>query len=170
MTLSATVGSSAADIHQLFSPGNGLWSLINQAVQPIFDAGQLLHRQRAQKAVLLQAADTWRNTVVTAFQNVADILAQLQNDAVDLQYALATDLAAQRGLSLAGLQYKLGGTSYLSVLTAEQVDQTASITLIRARAQRFTDTALLFQALGGGWWHRRDQPPPPPGLLSSPLP
>ena len=170
VTLSATVGSSAADIHQLFSPGNGLWSVVNQAVQPIFDAGQLLHRQRAQKAAMLGAAAAWRNTVVTAFQNVADVLAQLQNDAVNLQYALTAAQAGQRSLSLASLQYKLGGVSYLSVLTAEQTYQTAVLTLIRAQAARYADTVLLFQALGGGWWHRRDLPPPPPGLLSSPLP
>ncbi len=170
VTLQASVGSSAGDIHQLFSPGNGLWSVVNQAVQPIFDAGQLLHKQRAQKAALLEAAASWRNTVVTAFQNVADVLAQLQNDAVNLQYALTAAEAGQRGLSLASLQYKLGGVSYLSVLTAEQTYQTAVITLIRAQAARYADTALLFQALGGGWWHRGDLPPPPPGLLSSPLP
>ena len=170
VTLAATVGSSAGDIHQLFSPGNGLWSLVNQAVQPIFDAGQLLHKQRAQKAALLAAAASWRNTVVGAFQNVADVLAQLQNDAVNLQYALTAAQASERGLSLASLQYKLGGVSYLSVLTAEQTYQTAVITLIRAQAARYADTALLFQALGGGWWHRHDLPPPPPGLLSSPLP
>ena len=170
VTLSATVGSSAADIHQLFSPGNGRWSVVNQAVQPIFDAGELLHRQRAQKAAMLGAAAAWRNTVVTAFQNVADVLAQLQNDAVNLQYALTAAEAGQRGLSLASLQYRLGGVSYLSVLTAEQTYQTAVITLIRAQAARYADTVLLFQALGGGWWHRHDLPPPPPGLLSSPLP
>ncbi len=170
VTLQASVGSSAGDIHQLFSPGNGLWSLVNQAVQPIFDAGQLLHKQRAQKAALLEAAASWRNTVVTAFQNVADVLAQLQNDAVNLQYALTAAEAGQRGLSLASLQYRLGGVSYLSVLTAEQTYQTAVITLIRAQAARYADTVLLFQALGGGWWHRGDLPPPPPGLLSSPLP
>ena len=170
LTLAATAGSSAGDVHQLFSPGNGLWSVVNQAVQPLFDAGQLLHRSRAQKAAMLGAAAAWRNTVVAAFQNVADVLAQLQNDAVNLQYALSAAEAGQRGLSLASLQYRLGGVSYLSVLTAEQTYQTAVITLIRAQAARYADTALLFQALGGGWWHRRDLPPPPPGLLSSALP
>ena len=170
VTLTATVGSAAADIHQLFSPTNGLWSVVTQAVQPIFDAGQLLHRQRAQRAAMLQAAAQWRGTVVGAFQNVADVLAQLRNDAVNLQYAQIAAEAGQRGLSLASLQYRLGGVSYLSVLTAEQTEQTAVITLIRAQAARYADTALLFQALGGGWWHRHDLPPPPPGLLSSPLP
>ncbi|MGH8337566.1 MAG: efflux transporter outer membrane subunit, partial [Gammaproteobacteria bacterium] len=51
-------------------------------------------------------------------------------------------------------QYKSGGASYLQVLTAEQSHQTAAVALVTARAQRFTDTAALFQALGGGWWNR----------------
>jgi NodT family efflux transporter outer membrane factor (OMF) lipoprotein len=170
LTLTASAGTDAADVHQMFSPTNGLWSIVNQAVQPIFDAGQLLHAQRAQRAAMDQAAAQWRQTVVVAFQNVADVLAALQNDAVALRYALDAQTAAARGLSLAGLQYKLGGVSYLSVLTAQQTYQNTVITLIRARAARFADTVALFQALGGGWWNRDDLPPPPPGLLSSPLP
>ena len=170
VTLTAGVGTEAGDIHQMFSPTNGLWSVVNQATQPIFDAGQLLHAQRAQRAALDQAAAQWRQTVVVAFQNTADTLTALQNDAVALRYALDAQDAAARGLSLAGLQFKLGGVSYLSVLTAEQTYQATVITLIRARAARFADTVALFQALGGGWWHRDDLPRPPPGLLSSPLP
>ena len=170
VTLTASVGSSAADMHQLFSPTNGLWSLVNQAAQPIFDAGQLLHKQRAQRAAMLQAAAQWRATVVSAFQNVADILTALQNDALVLDDAVAAQDAAARSLSLASLQYKLGGISYLSVLTAQQTYQTTVINLIRFRAARYTDTVALYQALGGGWWNRNDMPPPTPGLLSSALP
>ena len=154
----------------MFSPTNGLWSLVNQAAQPIFDAGQLLHKQRAQRATMLQAAAQWRTTVVSAFQNVADVLAELRNDALVLNDALTAQNAAARSLSLASLQYKLGGISYLSVLTAQQTYQTTVINLIRFRAARYTDTVALYQALGGGWWHRDDMPPSPPGLLSSALP
>ncbi len=170
VTLSAQVGSDAADTHQLFSPGNGLWSLVNQAVQPVFDAGQLLHAQRAQRAALDNAAASWRNTVVTAFQNVADVLVALQNDELALAASLDEQRASERSLSLASLQYKLGGVSYLTVLTAQQSTQNAILSLLRARAARYTDSIALYQALGGGWWHRDDQPAPPPGLLSSPLP
>lgn len=171
LTLSAQVGSDAADIHQLFSPGNGLWSVVNQAVQPVFDAGQLLHAQRAQRAALDAAAAAWRNTVVTAFQNVADVLVALHNDEAALAASLDAQRAAERSLSLASLQYRLGGVSYLSVLTAQQSTQNAILSLLRARAARYTDTVALYQALGGGWWHRQDIPPPPAGgLLVSPLP
>jgi NodT family efflux transporter outer membrane factor (OMF) lipoprotein len=170
VTLTAQVGSDAADTHQLFSPGNGLWSLVNQAVQPVFDAGQLLHAQRAQRAALENAAASWRNTVVTAFQNVSDVLVSLQNDELALAASLDDQRASERSLSLASLQYKLGGVSYLTVLTAQQSTQNAILSLLQARARRYTDSIALYQALGGGWWHRRDQPAPPPGLLSSPLP
>ncbi len=170
VTLSAAVGTSAGDLHQLFSPTTGLWSLVTQAVQPIFDAGQLLHRQRAQAEAVRQAAALWRDTTVHAFQNVADILAALRNDAMDLRYAQQAEQAARQGLSLASLQFSLGGVSYLTVLNAEQVAQGAILTLIHARAARLSDTALLFQALGGGWWNRRDLPRPPSGLRSAALP
>ena len=170
VTLTASVGSDAADIHQLFSPGAGMWSLINQAVQPIFDAGQLLHAQRAQRAAMDNAASLWRNTVVRAFQNVADVLAALRNDETALAASRDEAAAATRSLSLASLQYKLGGVSYLTVLIAQQTTQNAILSLLRAREARYTDTVALIQALGGGWWHRRDAAPPPPGLFSSPLP
>jgi len=57
---------------------------------------------------------------------------------------------------LVQVQYKSGAASYLQVLTAEQSYQTAAIALVKARAQRYADTAALFQALGGGWWNRAD--------------
>jgi outer membrane protein TolC len=56
-------------------------------------------------------------------------------------------------------QYAAGGGTYLNVLTAEQQDYSARLTLITARAARFTDTVALFQALGGGWWNRNDIDP-----------
>jgi outer membrane protein TolC len=48
------------------------------------------------------------------------------------------------------------------VLTAEQTYQSAAVALVKARAQRFADTAALFQALGGGWWNRADVDPERP--------
>jgi outer membrane protein TolC len=64
--------------------------------------------------------------------------------------------AAADSLTLVQAQFKSGGASYLQVLTAEQTYQSAAVNLIKARAQRFADTAALFQALGGGWWNRTD--------------
>ena len=68
----------------------------------------------------------------------------------------AAERSAADSLDLVQAQYKAGGASYLQVLTAEQTYQTAAVALVKARAQRFADTAALFQALGGGWWNRND--------------
>jgi len=56
-------------------------------------------------------------------------------------------------------QFRLGGVPFTAVLTAEQTYDNAVISRIRAQAQRYADTAALFQALGGGWWNRQDVAP-----------
>ena len=53
----------------------------------------------------------------------------------------------------------IGPVGYLSLLTAEQTYQTAIVSLVQAQANRYSDTAALFQALGGGWWNRSDVVP-----------
>jgi NodT family efflux transporter outer membrane factor (OMF) lipoprotein len=170
LTLAAFGGSAPAMIGDLFTPGNGFWGITNQLAGPLFQGGTLLHQQRAAVAALKAAAANYQNTVVTAFQNVADVLTALAQDALALQANQDAERAASRSLSLAQLQYRAGGVAYLTVLTAQTQYQNAVINLIRARAARFTDTVALFTALGGGWWNRNDVAPPPEGLIRSLLP
>jgi outer membrane protein TolC len=92
--------------------------------------------------------------VLTAFQNVADTLAALEHDAETLKATAAATDAAKASLDLSRLQYKDGYAAYLVVLNADQAYQQARLGQVQAEADRFTDTAALFQALGGGWWHR----------------
>ena len=120
---------------------------------PIFAGGALLHQQRAAKAAYREAAAQYRSTVLTAFQNVADTLAALEQDALGLQQAAKAAVAAQVTLDLSQRQVKDGYAGYLTLLSAEQAYQQAQITLVEAQANRYSDTAALFQALGGGWWH-----------------
>ena len=74
--------------------------------------------------------------------------------------ALAAQTTAERtaadSLALVQVQYKSGAASLVQVLTSEQSYQTAAVALVKARAQRYADTAALFQALGGGWWNRNE--------------
>lgn len=170
VTISSEIGTEAAKLGELFTPGNGLAEIVGGAVQPLFAGGTLLHQQRAAVATMRQQAALWRETALDAFRNVADVLAQIANDAELLQADEAAAAAAARALDLAEMQYRLGGASYLTVLTAEVTRQNAAIALVRAEAARFADAAALFVALGGGWWNRTDVPPPPPGLLRSLLP
>jgi len=156
ISLSANAGSNALAIGQIFGPGTGFWNLGASLLAPIFDGGTLLHQQRAARFAYQQSAQQYRGTVLTAFQNVADTLAALQHDAETLKATAAAADAAKTSLDLARLQYKDGYAAYLSVLNAAQTYRQARLAMVQAEADRFTDTAALFQALGGGWWHRSD--------------
>jgi outer membrane protein TolC len=115
-----------------------------------------LHQERAAKAAYVQAAEQYRSTVLTAFQNVADTLTALEQDADALKAAATATDAAEVTLDLAQRQLKDGYSSTLALLNAEQSYQQSRINLVQAQANRYADTAALFQALGGGWWHRGD--------------
>jgi NodT family efflux transporter outer membrane factor (OMF) lipoprotein len=154
--LTADAGNMALTFGQLFTPGSGFWDLGASLAAPIFDGGALLHRERGARAAYDQAAQQYRSTVLTAFQNVADTLVALQQDAEGLKAAANADEAAKTSLDLTRRQLQDGYASHLSLLNAEQAYLQAHIGLVQAQASRFADTAALFQALGGGWWHRAD--------------
>ena len=156
ITLSANAGSTALSIDKVFTSGTGFWALGAAATAPLFEGGTLMHQERAAKALYVQAAEQYRSTVLSAFQNVADTLVALQQDAEGLKAAAAAADDAQTTLEVSQRQWKDGYVSYLSLLSAEQAYQQARLTLVQAQAGRFADTAALFQALGGGWWHRAD--------------
>ena len=140
----------------MFTSGTGFWGLGAALTAPIFAGGTLLHQERAAKAAYVQAAEQYRSTVLTALQNVADTLAALEQDAEALKAAAAADDAAKTTLDLVDRQSQDGYVSYLALLSAEQAYRQARINLVQAQADRFADTAALFQALGGGWWHRAE--------------
>ncbi len=156
ITLSGSYGGEATSFSNVFSPASVVWSLAASATQPIFKGGQLLHQRRAAVAAAQQAAANYRATVITAFQNVSDTLYALKGDAESLEAQALAERTAAASLSLVQVQYKSGAASYLQVLSAEQTYQTAAVALVKAKAQRYADTAALFQALGGGWWNRSD--------------
>ena len=79
------------------------------------------------------------------------------SDADTLKAAVASEQAAKVTLDLTRRQSQVGYVNFLTVLTAEQTYQTAVINRVQAQANRFSDTAALFQALGGGWWRRSEQ-------------
>ena len=154
ITITGSYGQDAASFSNLFSAGSNVWSLIGGLTQPIFKGGELLHQRRAAVAGAQEAAANYKATVLTAFQNVSDTLYALHGDADALAAQTIAERSAADSLTLVQAQYKSGGASYVQVLSAEQTYQTAAVALVKARAQRYADTAALFQALGGGWWNR----------------
>ncbi len=152
--LTANAGNTALAIDQVFNMGTSFWSIGANLTAPIFEGGKLMHQQRAAEAAYTQAAEQYRSTVLTAFQNVADALAALEHDAEGLTAAAAALDAAKVTLDLSQRQEHAGYANTLALLNAEQAYQQARINLVQAQANRYADTAALFQALGGGWWHR----------------
>jgi NodT family efflux transporter outer membrane factor (OMF) lipoprotein len=154
--LSADLGSTALSAGQMFSSGTGFWALAGSVTQPLFEGGALMHRDRAARAAYIVAAEQYRSAVITAFQNVADTLNALEQDADALNAAAIAKDAARTTLDLSRQQWQSGYASYLALLSAEQAYNQAVIVLIQAQANRYADTAALFQALGGGWWNSAD--------------
>jgi NodT family efflux transporter outer membrane factor (OMF) lipoprotein len=156
--LTADAGSMAVILGRIFTGGTGFWDVGASVTQAIFDGRTLLHRERAARAAYTQAAEQYRSTVFAAFQNVADTLNALQQDADALKASAAAKDAAAVTLDLARKQFQAGYVNYLGLLNAEQAYQQAVINLVQVQANRYADTAALFQALGGGWWNRADLP------------
>ena len=153
ITLSGSYGSDLLQLGGL-SVNNTLWNLGAGLTQPLFDAGALRAKRSASTAAYDQAEAQYRETVLKAFQNVADALHAIDADASTLKYQAEDVAQARRSLEVSTRQYALGGISYLSLLDAERSYQQARVSLASAQAARLSDSAALFLALGGGWWNR----------------
>lgn len=152
ITLSADLGWQALTVAGLFGGSSLVWGLAGQLAQPLFNGG-LKAEENAAAAGFDAAAANYRQTVLQALRNVADVLRSLENGAHTLAAQAAAEAAAQESLRLTRRQYALGAASYLQLLVAEQQAQQTAINLIAAQAQRLTDTVALYQSMGGGWTH-----------------
>jgi len=157
-TITGTVGGAATQFGQMFASGGPFWTLIGDASQPIFQGGTLWHTKRAADQALKQAAAQYQNTVLQAYQNVADTLHAVLTDADALAAAADAERAAKTALDLAQKRLDNGYGDYLAELAAAMVYQQAVLTEVQARATRLGDSAALYQALGGGWWNRKTDP------------
>ena len=157
-SINADVGSSALKLQKLFSPYTSFWDLGASLSETLFDAGALYHRRRAAVAALDQAGAQYRSAVILACQNVADTLRALRADADALKANDEAARAAKAAFDLAQRQKNIGTISLVAVLNAEQAYRQAELSLVQAQANRYADTAGLFQALGGGWWNRTKEP------------
>lgn len=157
LSLNASYGSSASRIEDLFTAGTGVWSVGAGLFQPLFRGVELIHRRRAAVEAYEAAAAQYRGTVLSAFQDVADVLSALEFDASALAAQVESERAARENFDIARLQLETGGTSFLAFLDAQRSYQQTRIALVQAQANRFSDTAALFVALGGGWEAREQE-------------
>ncbi len=153
ITLSGTVGVASTNAAQLFSPASALWGLGAGLTQPLFHGGTLWYQNQAAIDARDQAAASYRQTVLAAFQQVTDTLRALLHDAEALEAQSRAVKAADEGLQLIQINYQTGTANYLQVLVADTQYQQAELGYLQAKTQRLQDTVALYVALGGGWWN-----------------
>jgi NodT family efflux transporter outer membrane factor (OMF) lipoprotein len=151
LSLSASAGSSASRVADLFKASTNVWSLGLSAAQLIFDAGATGARVDGARAAHEQAVARYRQTVLVAFQDVEDQLSAtrvlLTQQELRRQASEAADQVEQQVLN----RYRSGQVSYTEVITAQATALNARRALVQAMADRQTTAVALIQSLGGGW-------------------
>ncbi len=151
ITLSASGGFESGSLGTLLQGPGLFYSLGAAAAETVFDAGQRRANVQAQQAAYDQTVANYRQTVLSAFQDVEDNLAALrilEQEAKTQEVAID---AARRSVVLSTNQYKGGVTDYLTVLTAQSAalaDERSAVDILR---RRMDASVLLIKALGGGW-------------------
>ncbi|RRH92254.1 efflux transporter outer membrane subunit [Variovorax beijingensis] len=149
--LSASVGSSASRVKDLFNASNTLWALGLSVAQVVFDAGAIGATVDSAKAAHEASVARYRQTVLTAFQAVEDQLtagaALAQQEGLRREASAAADKTEQQLLN----RYRAAQVSYTEVVTAQAAALGARRTLAQLQVNRQTAAVALIQALGGGW-------------------
>ncbi len=151
LTLSASPGFLASNVANLLTYASRSWSAGPSLSQTLFDFGRRGAALQGAEAAYDATVASYRQTVLSAFQEVEDDLSNLRNlaeQAVQEQDAVA---AAQEALSLEMDRYRAGTDSYLNVITTQIIalgDQQTAITILQQRMSAAVD---LVKALGGGW-------------------
>jgi NodT family efflux transporter outer membrane factor (OMF) lipoprotein len=158
--LSANAGASTPAVSKLASFSSPLlfWTLAGNAAVTLFDGMSLQQKQRAAEAGLGHSAAQYRGTVISAFQNVADVLQAVEADQRLFASAERGEKEAKLNLELTRKLLLHSQANMLQVLSAQQLFAQAASSKAQAKAARLSDTVMLFQAVGGGW-----EPPAPDG-------
>jgi NodT family efflux transporter outer membrane factor (OMF) lipoprotein len=156
ITLTGALSQQAITVDTLFHGASDVWSFGANISAPIFHGGALTAQKRRAQANFESSRDSYEETVLLAFAQVADVLDALDQDTQLLAEEQQALFAAQASLDLTRLAYSLGSIGVLQVVDAQRIVEQARLGYERARAQRYLDTAQLFVAMGGGWWDWRE--------------
>ena len=151
LTIGAAAGLQSSVLGDLFTWPSRFWSVGPQLAQTLFDTGRRRAQIRVTQATYDATAADYRQTVLTALQQVEDSLAQLR---ILAEEALITDravTAAQQSLEISTIQYRGGLANYLLVITAQTTALQNQRTAVDLLTRRMVASVSLIQALGGGW-------------------
>jgi outer membrane protein TolC len=153
VTLNADYGRSSRQMNNLFDGRSSVWGVGADVNLPLFNGGTLSARRRGAIDAYQQSFSLYRQTVLSAFAQVADIVRALEHDAEVSQFQARSVDDAELSLNLLRKNYQSGLVNYLQVLNAEILYHQTRVNDLQAKAQHLQDTTALFVALGGGWTH-----------------
>jgi NodT family efflux transporter outer membrane factor (OMF) lipoprotein len=151
LTLSGSYGYESSTLSTLIRASNSLWSLGPSLSETLFDGGATVAQIRENRALYDSAVATYRQTVLSAFQQVEDDLATLnflQTEYVQEQQAVVD---AEKSEALTLNQYKAGVADYATLLTAQTATLSSQITALTVQSQRLVTSVDLIDSMGGGW-------------------
>jgi NodT family efflux transporter outer membrane factor (OMF) lipoprotein len=151
LTLSATGGVQSSSVANWFSWPSVFWSVGPTVAETIFDAGLRRATVQQYRAMYDETVANYRQTVLTAFQQVEDNLAALRVLSEEIEEQDVAIKSAQRYLDIANNRFKLGLDPYLNVIVAQTALLGNEQTMTNLRMQQITASVQLIEALGGGW-------------------
>jgi len=151
VTLGITSLTETPAIGKLFTGGSGAYDLFAGLSAPIFHGGALKAQKKAAVDAATASEATYRQTVLDAFRQVADLLQALQADQASIATRSGAGDTAARNRDLSQRSFQVGNSGILNVLDAERLYQRAELALVDARARQMLNVARLYVATAGGW-------------------
>ncbi len=162
ITLNASINFVSTMLQNLLSIANAVWSLGPQLAGTAIDGGSRAAQIEGARANYDRLVATYRQTVITAFQQVEDALVQQRILQQQEEAQRAAVAVARQAEQLSLNQYRAGTVTYTTVIQTQTTALSAEQTLLNVRLNRLIASATLVTALGGGW---RDVELPPPVLV-----
>ena len=160
ITIGANSSFNSIKLDELFSGPSLAWSVGPVVAQTIFNGGKFDAQVRLARATYDADVATYRQTVLTAFQQVEDAVSTLRILDKELDASRESVKASQDSLNISLNEYKAGTVDYLTVITSQNTLLTDQLTLVSIQTRRLVASVQLIEALGGGWDARLDLPAP----------
>ena len=151
LSLTAAGGFQSLALSSFLGPGGTIYTLAAALTQPIFEGGRLHGQLASSKGRYEELVQSYQKAVISAYSNVEDALAATKRTAEQQASQQVAVAKARRAYELAQVQYRVGSTDLLTVLSTETTLFSANDQLAQARIARMQALVSLFKALGGGW-------------------
>jgi len=162
LNLTGSAGFASSTLAQWLTWPSRFWSVGPQLAATLFDAGRRRGIVAEQQAAYDATVAAYRQTVLTAMQQVEDNLAALRILSGEADKVEETVQSANRALAISAAQYRAGTASYLTVITSQATLLSANVTAVTLQTRRLTASVQLIGALGGGWNASQDPAVQPP--------